>query len=98
VDELYGAPGVRSARFAGAESSYTEKITMLLERLRDAPEHRRGARFRAVIVIATPGGEVHEAEGVCEGSIAREPRGSNGFGYDPIFLVAEDAEGRTMAE
>lgn len=106
VDALDGAPGVHSARYAGPETPHADKIAVLLTHLRDVPDARRTARFRAVIVIATPDGHAFRAEGVCAGRIARAPRGAGGFGYDPIFLVdgapvggsAGEAGTRTMAE
>jgi XTP/dITP diphosphohydrolase len=96
VDALAGAPGVHSARFGGADMPHAEKIRLLLARLQDVPDERRGARFRAVIVVALPDGRTYAAEGVCAGRIARAPRGEGGFGYDPIFLV--EGGTRTMAE
>jgi XTP/dITP diphosphohydrolase len=104
VDALGGAPGLHSARFAGPDTSHADKIDVLLDQLRDVPEERRTARFRAVIVIATPEGQTNESEGVCEGRIGHTPRGAGGFGYDPIFVVCESSQGcrdtctRTMAE
>lgn len=94
VDALGGRPGVYSARFAGPQASDAENNRKLLEALEGVPEHLRGARFRAVMVLASPAGERWVAEGVCEGSIALSPRGEGGFGYDPLFLF----EGRTFAE
>ncbi len=96
VDALGGAPGLHSARYAGQDTTHADKMEALLAELRDVPDERRTARFRAVIVIATPDGRTFQAEGVCEGRIARAPRGAGGFGYDPIFLIAGGS--RTMAE
>jgi XTP/dITP diphosphohydrolase len=96
VDALGGAPGLHSARYAGQDTTHADKMEALLAELRDVPDERRTARFRAVIVIATPDGRTFQAEGVCEGHIARAPRGAGGFGYDPIFLIAGGS--RTMAE
>jgi XTP/dITP diphosphohydrolase len=96
VDALNGQPGVRSARYAGPERGDAANRAKLLQALAGVPESRRGARFRAVIVVAEPSGAMLEASGVCEGRIAGEERGAGGFGYDPVFVV--DAEGRTMAE
>lgn len=95
VDALDGAPGVLSARFSGENATDQTNNTLLLERLRDAADRR--ARFRCVLVLASPAGEVlHTTAGVVEGRISREPRGTNGFGYDPLF-VPEGFE-QTMAE
>ncbi|MER3419231.1 MAG: non-canonical purine NTP pyrophosphatase [Chloroflexota bacterium] len=96
VDALGGAPGVHSARYAGQDTTDADKMGMLLAELREVPDERRTARFRAVIVIATPDGRTFQSEGVCEGRIAHAPRGAGGFGYDPIFLV--EGGSRTMAE
>lgn len=96
VDALGGAPGLHSARYAGQDTTHADKMGVLLAELRDVPDERRTARFRAVIVIATPDGRAFTCEGVCEGRIARAPRGAGGFGYDPIFLV--EGGSRTMAE
>lgn len=91
VDVLCGAPGIHSARFAGADlprgreldrANY-EKLLSLLEGVEDA---RRTARFRCVVALAHPSGEVRFAEGVCEGKIAFAPDGCGGFGYDPVFV------------
>lgn len=97
VDALGGLPGVRSARFAadaGAGSGDAANVALLLERLRDVPAARRTARFRCAIVVACPDGRELTAEGTCEGRIAAAPRGSGGFGYDPVFLSGA----RTFAE
>jgi XTP/dITP diphosphohydrolase len=96
VDALDGAPGVASARFAGPEQDYERNLALLLERMRGVPGSRRGARFRTVIAIHFPDGREACAEGLCEGCILEERRGSGGFGYDPVFLVPE--LGRTFAE
>ncbi len=94
VDALDGAPGPRSHRYhAGSDA---ERCRFLLRRLEGFPPERRSARFRCVIAIATPEGEVYTVEGVCPGQIADEPRGEGGFGYDPVFLLPELH--RTMAE
>lgn len=96
VDALEGAPGLFSARYApqpGATDA--DRRAYLLENLSGlAPPWP--ARFRAVIAIALPNGELHFAEGVCEGEIIPEERGTGGFGYDPIFLL--QGSGKTMAE
>lgn len=97
VDALDGAPGVRSARFAGDEAIDADNVALLLQRLADVPEAGRTARFRTVICVARPGEPPRFATGVCEGRIAFAPRGANGFGYDPVFVPA-DGDGRTFAE
>jgi XTP/dITP diphosphohydrolase len=87
VAVLQGRPGVYTARYAGADTKYEEKIRRLLAEVEDSNSENRSARFVAHIAFASPSGDVvFEAEGVCEGSIAHRPRGANGFGYDPIFL------------
>ncbi len=85
VDALGGAPGVRSARFAGANPASGRNIALLLGRLRGVPQERRRARFRCVIVVAQPDGRELVGEGTCEGFITTEPHGTRGFGYDPVF-------------
>lgn len=96
VDILGGEPGVRSSRYAGPGASDADRVQVLLEKLRDVPWEQRRARFRCVVAIATPDGQVQTAEGECSGIIAFEPRGTHGFGYDPVFYMPEfDA---TMAE
>jgi cyclic pyranopterin phosphate synthase len=96
VDALDGAPGLHSARYAGAETPHADKIRVLLEAMAASGDPRRSARFRAVFVVAAPDGRTWTAEGVWEGTIADAPRGAAGFGYDPIFIGVED--GRTAAE
>ncbi len=96
VDVLGGEPGVRSKRYAGANKTDAERNAFLLDKLRAVPPGQRTARFRCVIAIATPAGNLWETEGTCEGAIAFDSRGTNGFGYDPIFHVAE--RGMRMAE
>lgn len=97
VDALDGAPGVRSARYAGPGASDADRYRKLLAELAGRPAGRRSARFRCVVALALPRGTVHTAEGTCEGQIGLAPRGEFGFGYDPIFIVAGQG-GRTMAE
>ncbi len=96
VDALGGEPGVRSKRYAGENTSDAERNAFLLARLRDVPAGQRTARFRCAIAIATPDGKLWETDGTCEGEIAFDARGTNGFGYDPIFHVT--ARGVRMAE
>ena len=97
VDALGGAPGVRSARFAGESATYADNVTLLLERLADVPDERRTARFATVAIARWPDGREIAALGTVEGTIARAPRGEAGFGYDPVFVPAE-GDGRTFAE
>jgi XTP/dITP diphosphohydrolase len=96
IDALGGAPGVYSARFAGRETPYAERFRLILARLQDVPVSQRTARFRCAIALAEPSGYTRVVEGTIEGLIAESPRGENGFGYDPIFLVPE--YGQTTAE
>jgi XTP/dITP diphosphohydrolase len=96
VDALGGEPGALSHRFAGENATDADRINYLLERLKDAPDHIRTAQFRCVIAIAEPHGRVELCSGICRGTILKEPRGSNGFGYDPVFFIPE--LGKTMAE
>ncbi|MGO0123572.1 XTP/dITP diphosphatase [Desulfothermobacter acidiphilus] len=96
VDYLGGAPGVRSARFAGEPSSDAANIALLLQLLKGVPWEQRRARFRCVIAVVTPEGEEHLAEGAVEGYILEQPRGEEGFGYDPVFYLPE--YGKTFAE
>ena len=96
VDALNGAPGVRSARFAGPEASDADNNRKLLRELRDVPDGKRSSRFRCVMVLYHPSGRWISAEGSCEGMITQKPRGNSGFGYDPIFFVPE--MGKTMAQ
>ena len=96
VDALDGRPGLFSARYAGADLTDGERVAALLEELADVSEDARTARFRCVIAIATANGEVQSAEGTVEGRIAVEPRGENGFGYDPVFELPD--RGVTVAE
>ena len=95
VDALGGAPGLHSARYAPTDEARRAK---LLSALKDVPVERRGAHFQAAIALSDPEGKrVFPAEGRVDGAIALEPRGSGGFGYDPLFLPAE-TPGRTLAE
>ena len=98
IDALGGGPGVYSARWAGVETPYPERFRLLNEGLGDTPDEARTARYRCVIAIARPAprGLYDVVEGVFEGRIAREARGSGGFGYDPIFFVPE--RGVTVGE
>lgn len=99
VDALGGEPGVYSARYGAPEVRGDEgRYRLLLGQLADVAEPARTARFRCVVALAAPAGQVQTVEGVCEGRIAYAPRGRNGFGYDPIFLLADLDYQRTMAE
>lgn len=96
VDALQGAPGVRSARFAGEKATDEQNNTKLISALVDVPDEQRTARYRCVIVLALPSGQEISAIGTCEGRIATKARGHGGFGYDPWFIPL--GETRTMAE
>lgn len=92
VEALGGAPGVRSARYSGEAASYASNRAKLLAQLAGTGDRR--ARFRTVVALVTPAGDELVAEGSVEGAITPEERGTNGFGYDPLFEVG----GRTFAE
>jgi XTP/dITP diphosphohydrolase len=96
VDALGGAPGIYSARFGGEGLSDVERAALLLKNMQAAGDGARSARYHCALVLVRPDGSVRSAEGTCDGKIAIEPRGSNGFGYDPIFFIPE--LGKTMAE
>lgn len=89
VDALNGEPGVYSARYGGENSSDTDRYKLVLEKMLSVDEGRRSARFVCAIAMAFPDGREFVTEGLCEGSIAFEPAGSNGFGYDPVFYIPE---------
>lgn len=94
VDALGGAPGVYSARYAGEPCSYSSNNEKLLREL--AGKSDRSARFRTVVALSDPEGNVQTQEGVCPGTIIEELRGTNGFGYDPLFVP--DGYAETFAE
>jgi XTP/dITP diphosphohydrolase len=96
VDALGGEPGTLSARYAGEGASDRDRISYLLTKLEGVPQEKRAARFRCVIAIATPRGEVEICSGECRGIITFAPKGNRGFGYDPVFYLPE--LGKTMAE
>jgi XTP/dITP diphosphohydrolase len=96
VDALGGAPGLYAARFGGPGLDDRGRLELLLEKLRGVAPARRTARFRCVIAIAGPSRAEKVVEGVAEGLIAEAPRGSGGFGYDPVFFYPP--LGRTFAE
>jgi XTP/dITP diphosphohydrolase len=87
IDALNGMPGVLSARWAGQRKDDEANLRLVLEQLSDVPDERRGAAFVCVAALVTPAGVETVAEGRMPGRVAREPRGSNGFGYDPIFVA-----------
>ncbi|HLU37038.1 MAG TPA: XTP/dITP diphosphatase [Thermomicrobiales bacterium] len=95
VDALGGAPGVYSARYAGIPSDDARNNQKLLAALNGVEEADRTARFRCAIAIAFTPADIRTTKGTCEGQIAFEPRGSGGFGYDPLFVLSS---GKTMAE
>jgi XTP/dITP diphosphohydrolase len=96
VEALNGMPGVLSARWAGSHGDDAANLRLVLAQLADVPDDRRGAAFICAAAAATPDGREVVVEQRLEGRLLREPRGSNGFGYDPIFLP--DGETRTTAE
>lgn len=100
VDALDGGPGVFSARFSGRHGDDAANRALLIERMRDVPDARRGARFRCVLTLADPqgplGARVIVVQGQCAGRILREARGAKGFGYDPLF--APHGHDLSMAE
>ena len=96
VDALGGGPGPRSARYSGPGATEESNLRALIRAVEGVPSARRTARYRAVAAVAEPSGDAVWAEGVCDGVLETEPRGTGGFGYDPIFVP--DGEDRTMAE
>ena len=95
VEALNGAPGVRSARFAGEHATDAENRALLLAKLRGA--QNRSARFRTVVALVSSKGDIHFVGGECIGTIAESERGDSGFGYDSLFIPT-DGDGRTFAE
>ncbi len=95
VEALGGAPGVRSARYAGDDGGEAANRALLLARLEGVADRR--ARFRTVLAVMSPTGEFHLLRGECAGTIASAEHGVNGFGYDPVF-VPDEGDGRTFAE
>jgi len=90
VDALDGAPGIFSARYAGANASDEDNNRKLLAELRATPEEKRGAQYYCHVAVADPSGAIRaESSGICRGKIRFEPAGSNGFGYDPLFEIVE---------
>jgi len=96
VDVLGKGPGVYSSRYAGELATDEKNIIKLLDNLKEYPLEKRTARFRCCAVLFTTTGEIFKTEGVCEGHITFESQGSNGFGYDPIFVP--DGFDKTVAE
>ena len=96
VEALGGEPGPLSSRYAGPDATDADRIAFLLRKLENIPEEDWTARFRCVVAVAWPHGPVELFAGECKGKIIRESRGSNGFGYDPIFFLPD--MGKTMAQ
>jgi len=96
VDFLRGAPGVYSARFSGPDATDASNNAKLIGLLHEVPAEKRTARFRAVVALAVPGRIIDIREGVLEGIVLESPRGSGGFGYDPLLYIP--ALGKTVAE
>jgi len=96
VKILDGEPGVKSHRFAGENATDQDRINLLLKRLEGVPTEKRQANFHSVIAISSPQGEIRLSEGICKGIITFEPRGTKGFGYDPIFELPKI--GQTFGE
>ena len=96
VDALGGRPGPRSARFAGEDATDERNLEELIRALKGVPGSGRTARYRCIAVLAFPDGRELHAEGTCEGILEPKPRGTGGFGYDPVFVPG--GEDRTMAE
>ncbi len=96
VDTLGGEPGVRSARYGGPGYDDEGRVRLLLDNMKNIPWEERAGRFRSTIAISTPAGKLTTVEGSVEGMIIFEPRGTGGFGYDPIFYVP--SIGKTTSE
>jgi len=96
VEALGGRPGVHAARYAGERATYEDNWRKLIRELEGVPRQRRRARFITVAAVATPSARVELAEGMLEGVIAEAPAGTQGFGYDPIFVVPQ--LGKTLAQ
>ena len=96
VEALGGRPGVHAARYAGERATYEDNWRKLIRELDGVPQQRRRARFITVAAVAMPSGKVEVAEGILEGVIAEAPAGTQGFGYDPIFVVPQ--LGKTLAQ
>ena len=96
VDALNGMPGIFSARWSGAHGNDLANLNLLLGQLTDVPDARRGAAFHCAAAVVLPDGTERVVEGTVDGTLIREPRGTNGFGYDPIFMPV--GETRTTGE
>jgi XTP/dITP diphosphohydrolase len=96
VDALNGMPGIFSARWSGTHGNDLANLSLLLGQLTDVPDDRRGAAFHCAAAVVLPDGTERVVEGTIDGTLIREPRGSNGFGYDPIFVPV--GETRTTGE
>jgi len=96
VDHLEGAPGVYSSRFAGENATYADNNAKLLKLMEGVEQKKRTARFKCIAVLVFPDGKKELFQGATEGIIINEPRGKNGFGYDPVFLIPE--YNKTFAE
>ena len=96
VDALQGRPGVFSSRYAGGDATDADRYRKLLKEMAGVPEGEREAAFICAVAIASPNGKVEVVKGECRGEIALAPKGSHGFGYDPVFYFPE--AGKTMAE
>jgi XTP/dITP diphosphohydrolase len=97
VDALDGAPGVYSSRYSGGHATYADNVAKLVRELDGVPPERRTAKFRTVCLVSFPDGRELVAEGTVAGTIAIEPRGEQGFGYDPLF-IPDEGDGRTFAQ
>lgn len=86
VDALNGMPGIYSARWAGTHGKDADNLNLLIAQLDHVPANRRGAAFHCAVAVATPEGDERIVEGIVEGTLIGSPRGTNGFGYDPIFV------------
>jgi ribonuclease PH len=96
VDALNGMPGVLSARWAGSQKDDQANLNLLLSQLTDVPAERRTARYVCVAAYADPAGSIKTARGEWEGAVGLAPKGTNGFGYDPIFVLP--VQGKSVAE
>lgn len=98
VDALDGRPGVYTARYGGENATDEDRYLKLLDELKDVPADNRSAHFTSAICCILPDGTVIEAEGICEGKIAFAPCGSEGFGYDPVFMFGDKSYAQLSAE
>lgn len=98
VDALDGRPGIYSARYCGENASDTDRYNKLLDELKDVPAEKRTAHFTSAICCILPDGSKIEVEGICEGTIAFEPYGNGGFGYDPVFMYGDKSYAELTAD